>query len=323
MRSEFDIIRRHFTRPVNNAVLGVGDDGALIAAAPDRELVIAVDTLVANQHFFESSDPRKLGHKVLAVNLSDMAAMGAIPRWATLALTLPNYLAHKNEIWLKEFAEGFYTLAQDYQVELIGGDTTQGPLNITVQIIGEVERGKALLRSGAKVGDDIWISGLLGDAALALAHEQRSFLLKPEEYNQCMPALYTPVARVELGRRLINIANSAIDISDGLIADLGHILENSQVAATIKFNDIACSNSLKKYLRHPLAVNCLLAGGDDYELCFTASRSKRNKIQDISLNLGILLSRIGKVKPGKGLTILDKEGKEILVEKTGYDHFSA
>lgn len=321
MRSEFDIIRQYFTRSVTKAALGVGDDAAVISTTVDKELVISVDTMVSGQHFYSDMDPRQLGYKALAVNLSDMAAMGANPRWATLALTLPRNLIQKSEAWLDEFAAGFFELADTYQIELIGGDTTRGPLNITVQIIGEVKKGKALLRSGARPGDDIWISGQLGDAALALAHEQQQITLNPEELIQCQSALHTPVARIELGRRLINLAHSVIDISDGLMADLTHILECSNVSAAINSNEITCSNILRKYLPHPVAVTCLLAGGDDYELCFTVPMRKQKEIEELSLKLAIPLTRIGKITQGEGLTVMDSDGTVITLETKGYDHF--
>lgn len=321
MCSEFDIIRQYFTRPVTKAVLGVGDDAALISTTLGKELVISVDTLVSGHHFFADTDPRQLGYKTLAVNLSDMAAMGANPRWATLALTLPRNLIQQNETWLDEFAAGFFELASTYQIELIGGDTTCGPLNISVQIIGEVEKGKALLRSGARPGDDIWISGHLGDAALALAHKQQHINLNSDEFMQCLCALHEPIARIGLGRRLINLAHSVIDISDGLMADLAHIVECSNVSATIYIDEIACSSILSKYLPHPVAVSCLLAGGDDYELCFTASGRKQKEIEELSLQLAIPLTRIGRITQGKGLTVLNSDGTVITQETKGYDHF--
>lgn len=321
MHSEFDIIRQYFTRPVTKAVLGVGDDAALISTTADKELVISVDTMVSGRHFYSDTAPRQLGYKALAVNLSDMAAMGANPRWVTLALTLPKHLIQKNEVWLDEFSAGFFTLADTYQIELIGGDTTCGPLSISVQIIGELEKGKALVRSGARPGDDIWISGHLGDAALALAHEQQQITLRPDELIQCLAALHTPVARIELGRRLINLAHSAIDISDGLMADLTHILDCSKVSATIHFNEITSSRTLRKYLPHPTAVSCLLTGGDDYELCFTASTRKRKEIEELSLQLAIPLARIGTITQGRGLIVINSDGSVITLETGGYDHF--
>ncbi len=323
MSAEFDIISRYFRRPASNAVLGIGDDAALIAAPAHNELAISTDTLVCGTHFFPDTDPYKLGYKSLAVNLSDMAAMGATPCWALLALTLPDDLVKHKTSWLTEFSAGFFALADEYHVTLIGGDTTAGPLNICVQIIGEVTTGKALRRSGAQLGDDIWISGYLGDAALALNHELKKISLAAEEIAQCLPALLMPEARVALGQCLIGLAHSAIDISDGLLADLGHILTASEKAACITMDKIPCSTLLKKYLYMPLAIECLLSGGDDYELCFTASPDNRNKIASLAEELDIHLTRIGEVCSGKGVIVKDGQGKIITLENSGYEHFSA
>lgn len=322
MASEFDIIRRYFKRPVTNAVLGAGDDAALISVPAGTELAISADTLVSGRHFFADADPSRLGYKSLAVNLSDMAAMGANPRWALLALTLPEELVNQNTTWLAEFSQGFFTLADRYHVELIGGDTTAGPLNIGIQIIGEVAAGKALRRSGAQTGDDIWISGKLGDAALALRHELQQIVLEPEEIAQCLPSLLTPVARVELGQRLTGLAHSAIDISDGLAADLGHILVASEKAAGINMTDIPCSAVLKKYRQQSIVIDCLLAGGDDYELCFTAAKTKRREIEKLSGELSLPLARIGEIYSGAGLTVKDAQGKAMTLDSKGYDHFN-
>jgi thiamine-monophosphate kinase len=321
--SEFDIIRRYFKRPVTNAVLGAGDDAALISVPAGAELAISADTLVSGRHFFADADPYRLGFKSLAVNLSDMAAMGAKPRWALLALTLPEELVNQNTTWLAEFSQGFFTLADRYHVELIGGDTTAGPLNIGIQIIGEVAAGKALRRSGAQPGDDIWVSGKLGDAALALRHELQQITLEPEEIAQCLPSLLTPVARVELGQRLIGLAHSAIDISDGLAADLGHILVASEKAACINSVDIPCSAVLKKYRQQSIAIDCLLAGGDDYELCFTAAKKSRREIEKLSAELTLPLTRIGEIYSGAGLTVKDAQGNAMTLDSKGYDHFNA
>ncbi len=323
MCSEFDIIRRYFKRTATQAVLGIGDDAALIKATDNTELAISTDTLVCGKHFFADTDPYKLGYKSLAVNLSDMAAMGAKPLWALLALTLPDNLVQLNKAWLSGFSAGFFALADSHQVELIGGDTTSGPLSIGVQIIGEVEVGKALRRSGAKLDDDIWISGRLGDAALALSHELQQITLEPNEIAYCLPALLTPTARIELGQRLIGLAHSAIDISDGLVADLGHILTASGKAAYINITDIPCSPVIKKYVQQPLVMHCLLAGGDDYELCFTAPTMNREKIENLSAELAIPLTRIGEIFSGEGLIVKDTKGSVITLETKGYDHFSA
>ena len=273
MPSEFDIIQRYLKRPVTGAVLAIGDDAAIIAPNADKELAISTDTLVSGKHFFEDTDPYQLGYKSLAVNLSDMAAMGAKPRWVTLSLTLPKDMVKSNEVWLSKFADGFHELAQRYRVELIGGDTTCGPLNICVQIIGEISKGRFLRRNGAESGDDIWVSGCLGDAALALKYELQEIDLTEDEADYCRSALYMPIARVELGQHLVELAHSAIDISDGLLADLGHILTCSKQAAVVCFETVPCSPVMKRYIASPWAMQCLLAGGDDYELCFTCTKN--------------------------------------------------
>ncbi len=321
MFSEFEIIRQYFSQASPTSVLGVGDDAAIVAVSPGKELVVSTDTLVSGHHFFEDTDPYKLGHKSLAVNLSDMAAMGATPRWAMLALTLPKPLINENTQWLDQFSKGFYSLAQEHQVGLIGGDTTCGSLNICVQIMGEIEQGKGLLRSRAQVNDDIWVSGHLGDAAMALAHEQQRLVLQSDELACCLPALLTPTPQIKLGQQLTKFAHSAIDISDGLLADLGHILEYSGVGATVKVNTMACSTVLQKYLSQDIAINCWLAGGDDYELCFTAPPINRGAIERISTELSIPLTRIGEILDVKGLTVQSIDGSVLIQEKKGYDHF--
>ncbi|ABB73322.1 thiamine-phosphate kinase [Nitrosospira multiformis ATCC 25196] len=329
--SEFDIIRSFFTRSAPATVLGIGDDAALIRPAPGMELAISSDMLVSGRHFFEDVDPYKLGHKSLAVNLSDMAAMGARPRWATLSLALPESVVQKDESWLRAFADGFFALAHVHRVDLIGGDTTNGPLNICVTIIGEAPEGKALRRSGARAGDDIWVSGYLGDAALALAYQKKKIMPKPGEVEAAeleaaeleflMAALEMPIPRVELGQRLIGLAHSAIDISDGLLADLGHILECSRVAAVVRIDRILRSAAMEKHFPHPLAIECLLAGGDDYELCFTVPKSERIKVELLSREEGIPLTRIGSIEEGAGLVVLDSAGRTVTTRVKGYDHF--
>lgn len=321
MESEFDIIRRYFTRPTKKALLGVGDDAALIAYNATTDLAISTDTLVVGHHFFPDTDPSQLGHKALAVNLSDMAAMGAVPRWLTLAITLPRDAPQTNSAWLQAFAHGFFALADRYQVELIGGNTTNGPLNICVQIIGEIPRNKALKRSNAQLNDDIWVSGQLGNAALALAHLKQQLVLTSEALDVCLPALHTPTARVALGQQLIDLAHSAIDISDGLLADLGHILSSSNLAAVIQLETIPHSWVWNRYAAHPQALEWLLSGGDDYELCFTAPETERKKIHTLSKELATPLTCIGKILQGEGLSIVNSTGTVIEHTKKGYDHF--
>ena len=320
--SEFELIRRYFTHRARHAVLGVGDDAALVRVRRGHDLVISADMLVAGRHFFRDADPRKLGHKALAVNLSDMAAMGAIPRWATLALALPA----ADPRWAQEFSRGFMALARRFDVDLIGGDTTRGSLNICVQIMGEAPHGKALRRDGARNGDDIWVSGSLGDAALALAALKGRIRLKPAELEQCAARLHQPVPRVALGRALLGIAHSAIDISDGLLADLGHILERSDAAAEIELAALPASAILRRYLDRVAACSALLAGGDDYELCFTASPRVRERIARLGRSARVSVTRIGSVRVRRRgtprLIVRAPDGAALRVVRGGYDHFA-
>lgn len=318
MLSEFDVIARYFTHACRHTVLGVGDDAALLQPARGMALAVSTDMLVAGSHFFADTDPFQLGHKALAVNLSDMAAMGANPRWATLALALPEI----DECWLGAFAGGFMALARRCSVDLVGGDTTRGPLNICVQIIGEVAAGKALRRDGARAGDDIWVSGRVGDAALALAHLQNRIALRGSELDACLPALQTPRPRLALGRALIGIASAAIDVSDGLLADLGHIVERSSVGAVVDFAAIPKSSTMARHLADPVARDALLAGGDDYELCFSAPPDQIASIDAIARELNLPLTRIGSIEAGKALVVRDETGQPINVERGGYNHFA-
>lgn len=327
--SEFDLIQRYFTRSTPSAELGIGDDAALLRVPAGMELAISTDMLVSGTHFFSDADPYLLGHKTLAVNLSDLAAMGATPRWATLALSLPK----ADEVWLRKFSEGFFSLADQHGVELIGGDTTRGSLNLCVTILGEVPQGAALRRSGAEIGDDIWVSGHLGDAALALAHLHHKIQLSVADFVLCAPALHQPIPRLLLGTALRGVANSAIDVSDGLLADLGHILERSGVGAEISFEDLPISSLMKKYLISPefsprdktgevsLFQRCILAGGDDYELCFTAPIAQRDTIKGLSHRMNLPLARIGTIVKGSGCTVRSADGSIIKMGESGFDHF--
>ena len=315
--SEFDLIRRHFTRPTPSALLGVGDDAALLQVSIGNALAVSSDMLVCGTHFLPDADPFLLGHKTLAVNLSDMAAMGAAPRWAVLAIALPE----ADEAWLAQFSAGFFALAQQHGVELVGGDTTRGPLNLCVTIFGEVPAQQALRRSGAQVCDEIWVSGCLGAAALALAHLQGRIALSAAELAACLPALHRPQPRVALGLALRGIASSAIDISDGLLADLGHILDASQVGAQLDFAALPVSPVLNNYVSQPLARQCILSGGDDYELCFTVSAARHAELSDIAARLNLPLTCIGKIVAGRGCIVHDASGNPLNVEACGYDHF--
>ena len=318
--SEFDLIRRYFTRPTPGAVLGVGDDAALLHVSDGMELAVSTDMLVSGTHFFSDTDPYLLGRKTLAVNLSDMAAMGAAPRWATLSMSLPN----ADEHWLQRFSAGFYIMADEYGVELVGGDTTRGPLNLSVTIMGEVPRGKALLRNGAQVGDDIWVSGALGEAALGLAHLQSKMMLPDDVRAFCLDALLQPHPRVALGLALRGIAHSAIDVSDGLLSDLGHILECSNVAAEIRYDKVPTSPffAYSGKEMHGLAQHCVLSGGDDYELCFTAPFAQRDEIDAISARLDLPLTNIGKIVSGRGCKVRNADGSVMKIKEAGYDHFA-
>lgn len=314
---EFELIARYFTRPAANAVLGVGDDCALVDVTNGMDLAVSTDTMVSGTHFFPDVDPEALGHKALAVNLSDIAAMGGLPYWAMLALTLPNV----DHAWLASFAKGFFDLAQEYNVSLIGGDTTRGQtLVLTVTIMGEVPAGAALRRSGARVGNDIWVSGNVGDAALAVAHRYGKIVLAEPDYREAVMRLYEPTPRVALGQALRGLATAAIDISDGLLADLTHICRLSGVGATVDLNSVPVSGIGAKHIQSDEGRNAILAGGDDYELCFTAHPNSRESIQDLENVLGVPLTRIGQVKRGKGVSLLD-DGKPVKIDGRGYDHF--
>ena len=319
MASEFDIIRKHFTRPAPSAVLGIGDDCALLAPQPGMMLAVSTDMLLAGRHFFPDADPGKLGHKVLAVNLSDLAAMGADPRWATLALALPE----ADETWIAAFAEGFFKLAGRWKMELIGGDTTKGPLAICVTVIGEVPREFPLRRDAALVGDDIWVSGATGEAALALAHLKGRVKLEGTASEACLARLHTPEPQVDLGGRLRGLARSAIDVSDGLLADLGHVLEASGVGAEISWEGLPRAKAIADCPDKALAAECLLAGGDDYELAFTAPPGNRAEIEAVGTDLGVSLTRIGVTVRGEPVaTLRDARGKLISSPHKGFDHFA-
>ncbi len=315
MNGEFDLIARYFTRPTPSAALGVGDDAALLRVTPGMELVVSTDMLVSGTHFFPDVPPFQLGHKTLAVNLSDLAAMGAVPRWATLALSLPQVDEH----WLQRYSDGFFALAEAHGVELVGGDTTRGPLNLCVTILGEVPQGQALRRDGAKSGDDIWVSGTLGAAALGLAHLQGKAVLPEEARGICLKALHQPQPRVALGLALRGMAHSAIDVSDGLLADLGHILERSGVGAEVLAESLPMVGD---GVARAVAQRCALSGGDDYELCFTAPPQRRESLLALAGQLGLPLTRIGFIRAGAECMVRAADGREIRMEKGGYDHFA-
>lgn len=318
MASEFELIRQHFTHPTRHTVLGVGDDAALIEVSEGMQLAVSADMLVAGTHFLADADPFQLGWKSMAVNLSDMAAMGALPKWATLSIALPT----ADEPWLTAFAKGLLACANRYQVDLIGGDTTRGPLAISLQIIGEVKPGRALKRAAAQVGDEIWVSGTLGGAAMALAALQGCYALSQDELDVCLPALHLPQPRVQLGLVLSPLAHSAIDISDGLLADVGHLLEASGTGAEIRLRDIPCNQVVNSRLQESQVQQMVLAGGDDYELCFTAPASNHSEIAKMSSIFCLPLTCIGIITSEPGLRVFGLDNAVMHTEQTGYDHFA-
>lgn len=317
MPSEFDLIARYFTRPAKTVRLGVGDDAALIRPTPGMELAVTADMLVAGRHFLADADPERLGHKTLAVNLSDIAAMGAMPRWALLSLALPE----ADDAWLGAFTRGFFAEADRFAVELVGGDTTRGPLNLSVTLLGEVEAGQALRRDGAQPGDDIWVSGELGGAALGLRYLRGEVALTDETAAFCLARLQAPTARVALGRALRGLAHAAIDISDGLLADLGHILARSAVGARFRAAAVPVAAGLDG--ASGVVRDCVLAGGDDYELCFTAPPARREEVLAAGRRAGVAVVRIGIITAGPGLEVLDEDDVPLSLTRVGYDHFAS
>ncbi|MHB8847405.1 MAG: thiamine-phosphate kinase [Burkholderiales bacterium] len=319
MTREFDLIRRFFSRPVPNTVLGGGDDCALMQPAAGMLLAVSTDTLVSDVHFFIGADPAMLGWKSLAVNLSDLAAMGARPLWATLALTLPAV----DELWLAAYADGLYRCAGEYGISLVGGDTTRGKLSLTLTVIGDVPPDSALRRDGAQAGDTVWVSGTLGDAAFALAALQGRIELDEARRSILETRLHTPVPRVALGLALRGLAHSAIDISDGLLADLGHILARSECGAALDYTLLPLSPIVRELTRHPLFDRCALAGGDDYELCFTAPADAEAEILAIGAALDVRVTAIGRIVAAPGLRLFDSKGRIMTPAITGFDHFAS
>jgi thiamine-monophosphate kinase len=331
---EFELIARYFKRPERalgaGVALGVGDDCALLQPRVGMQLAVSSDMLVSGRHFFANVDPRTLGHKALAVNLSDLAACGAQPLGFTLALALPE----ANADWLAAFSEGLFALADAHGCTLVGGDTTRGPLNICITVFGEVPPGQALLRSGANVGDDIYVSGTLGDAALALLALQGKVDLPPDVLAQTRQRLETPTPRVALGMALRGIATAAADVSDGLLGDLGHILQQSGKGATIHTEfaiqliaayaystgptGLFCSNIPANTL-----LQCVLAGGDDYELVFTAAPAQRDAVQRAAQLAGVPVTCLGSITASTGLRLQDADGATVSSATfSSFDHFA-
>ncbi len=320
--NEFELIARYFTRPPRSrsVALAVGDDAALIVPTPGCEVAVSVDMLVEGRHFAAGAEPEALGHKTLAVNLSDLAAMGATPRWALLAGALPD----ADPAWLEAFARGFLALADGFGVDLVGGDTTRGPRNLCVTVMGEVPAGAALTRGHAKPGDDVGVSGTLGDAALAVAARAGRTVLAAEALAACCARLDRPAPRVALGLALRGIATAAIDVSDGLTGDLGHVLDRSHVGARVELAAIPRSAAVDGKIggsERALVLGCLLAGGDDYELLFTAPRAAASQVAAIAAVLALPLTRIGTIVRESGLTVLDERGAPLPELPRAFDHF--
>ena len=320
---EFALIARHFTRPPRDRSVrvGVGDDAAVVAPSPGCELVLAVDMMVEGRHFLPGADPETLGHKILAVNLSDLAAMGARPRWALLALALPD----EDDVWLAAFSRGLFALAAELGVDLAGGDTTRGPRNLCLTIAGEVPTGAAILRGGARAGDDLWVSGPLGDAMLGLAALEGRTTLDGAARAACVGRLERPSPRVALGTALRGVASAMLDVSDGLTGDIAHMLEASKAGAVVELAALPRSAALDRKLagsERPLALQCLLAGGDDYELVFSASPTLRERVAAAGRDTGAPVARIGRIVAKDGLVVNDEQGAAMAALPRAFDHFA-
>lgn len=317
---EFDLIDRYFKRPAVQAVLGVGDDCALWAPRAGMQLALSTDMLVEGRHFLSTVSPEALGHKALAVNLSDLAACGAKPCAFLLSLALPRV----DEYWLAGFSKGLWALAEQFDCDLIGGDTTQGPLNINITVMGEVPAGQALLRSGAQLGDDIYVSGHLGDARVALEVFRGNLSAPAPVFESARLRMERPTPRVALGQALRGLATSAADISDGLLGDLSHILKASQVSAVLEapllFHLLACSEALG--LPPQDHLRWILTGGDDYELVFTAPATLREQVTQASMLAQTPVTRIGRITSGSGLRVLDAAGQPLVHDFVSFDHFA-
>jgi thiamine-monophosphate kinase len=317
---EFDLIARYFQRPVRRNPLGIGDDCALLQPRAGMQLAVSSDMLVEGRHFLSTVDPRRLGHKALAVNLSDLAAAGAEPLAFTLSLALPV----ADEAWLAGFAEGLLALADAHQCELVGGDTTRGPLTINITVFGEVPAGQALLRSGARAGDDLWVSGWLGDARLALEAFRGTVSLSERAFEKARRRMEQPEPRVALGMALRGLASAAIDVSDGFAGDLAHVLRSSGVGATV---EAFHAPSLLAALGQGAALDAgfvrelVWAGGDDYELAFTAPAARRDAVQEAGRASGTRVTRVGRIDAEPGLRLVDADGRPVAGRFAGFDHF--
>ncbi|OGT45541.1 MAG: thiamine-phosphate kinase [Gammaproteobacteria bacterium RIFCSPHIGHO2_12_FULL_41_20] len=317
--NEFTIIKRFFANHLasrTDVAISIGDDAAIVTVPTQHQLVITTDTLVNGIHFPEDTTPYDIGYKSLAVNLSDLAAMGATPAWATLALTLPT----AEQLWLSEFCRGFFELADYHAVQLIGGDLTHGPLTITVQLHGLIPCNQALLRSGAKTGDSIYVTGTLGDAGLGLCFLQKQILLPPQHQTKPLQQFYHPEPRLPLGEKLRHIAHAAIDISDGFAADLMHILERSQKGAIINVDNLPLSAAMLATLSADHAISLALTAGEDFELCFTAPAEKHAQIMHLATQ-HCPITQVGIVTEQAGLILQYRDGSKYHGKTQGYQHF--
>jgi thiamine-monophosphate kinase len=316
---EFDLIGRFFRRAASlpaEVLLGIGDDAALIDWTPDKALAVTVDTLVSGVHFLPDTDAFKLGHKALAVNLSDLAAMGAEPAWATLALTLPR----ADEAWLAGFSHGFFSLAARHGVTLIGGDTTRGPLSITLQVMGTVPKALALKRTGARPGDRVYLTGSLGSAGLGLKMLQGSFPATDPDLIRCQEM---PQPRLETGRCLRGLATACIDVTDGLAADLGHILAASGVGAELQYDRLPLADPVQAYCRTSGDWGFPLQAGDDYELCFTVPAHRETRLIEVMAAGGVPITRIGHIVAATPPRLTVWRGTDpLILTRTGFDHFA-
>jgi thiamine-monophosphate kinase len=327
---EFELIKTFFDRgPARRATLGIGDDCALLDLAANETLAVSTDMLVEGRHFFSDVDPRSLAHKALAVNLSDLAAMGAQAMSFTLAMSLPR----ADPVWLKAFSQGLFELADRYECELIGGDTTQGPLNLSITVLGRLPKGVALRRDGAQIGDDIWVSGQLGGPYFAVRERYAAMAstmakaeanpLKPYPAHvpqACIDKLERPEPRLALGLALRHLASSAIDISDGLLGEVGHLCERSRCGARLRVDQIPLIESLR-HLPTEAWTELLLAGGDEYELCFTAATENRSHIRRLAQDLGLPLSIVGEMSAGGEVALVDQDDRPVSFRGQAHQHF--
>ena len=324
--SEFDIIARYFcgidggtksSADSSHVALGIGDDCALLSLPVDQQLALSIDTLVSGRHFPDDANPYQLAQRALAVSVSDLAAMGAKPVAFTLALTLPKV----DTEWLEGFSRGLCLAAEQYGIPLIGGDTTQGSLCLSLQVHGSVASQTVLKRSAAQPGDAIFVTGTVGDAAAALAVIENRLTVNTQQREFLIQRFYQPIARIDVGRGLLGVANAAVDISDGLLADLGHIAKASQLAAVINVDRLPLSVVIKQVVEKPQALAYALSGGDDYELCFTVPQANIAQVKKLSQQLSLPITEVGVIEAGSGVRCINNDGSNVAISATGYQHF--